>query len=125
MLRRNRLIIILAIAVLVLLIVVIVGKKKGWIGGAKATEVSVEKVDKRDITERVSASGKIYPEVDVKISPDVSGEIIELKVEEGDSVKAGDLLAKIKPDIYQAILDRAVAALNTAKANLLQSKAIM
>lgn len=120
--RNNRLIIFLVAIVAVLLIVLLVGKKQGWIGGGKATEVSAETVSKKNITERVSASGKIYPQVDVKMSPDVSGEITELYVKEGDSVKAGDLLAKIKPDIYQAILDRAIAALNTAKANSLQSQ---
>jgi HlyD family secretion protein len=120
--RNNRLIIFLVAIVAVLLVVLLVGKKQGWIGGGKATEVSAETVSKKNITERVSASGKIYPQVDVKMSPDVSGEITELYVKEGDSVKAGDLLAKIKPDIYQAILDRAIAALNTAKANSLQSQ---
>ena len=121
--RNNRLIIFLVLIVVVLIIVLVIGKKQGWIGGAKATQVSAEKASKKNITERVSASGKIFPKLDIKLSPDVSGEIIELPIQEGDSVKAGDLLVKIKPDIYQAILDRAVAALNTAKANALQSKA--
>ncbi|HYV95540.1 MAG TPA: efflux RND transporter periplasmic adaptor subunit [Chitinophagales bacterium] len=120
---RNRLVIILIIVAVVLVIVLIVGKKRGWIGGGTVTEVSVEKVSKRNITERVSASGKIYPHLDVKISPDVSGEIVELYVEEGDSVKAGQVLAKIKPDIYQAMYERAVAAQNTSQANYLQAKA--
>jgi HlyD family secretion protein len=109
----------------VLLIVLLIGKQQGWIGGAKAMEVSVEAVSRKDIVERVSASGKIYPQLDVKLSPDVSGEITELYVEEGDSVKAGMVLAKIKPDIYQAILDRSIAALNTAKSNSLQSQAAL
>lgn len=108
-----------------LLIVLLIGKQQGWIGGAKAMEVSAEAVSRKDIVERVSASGKIYPQLDVKLSPDVSGEITELYVEEGDSVKAGMVLAKIKPDIYQAILDRSIAALNTAKSNSLQSQAAL
>lgn len=120
---RNRLVVILIIVAVVLVIILIVGKKKGWVGGGSATEVSVEKVSKRNIIERVSASGKIYPHLDVKISPDVSGEIVELYVQEGDSVVAGQMLAKIKPDIYQAMLERAVAAQNTAQANYLQAKA--
>ena len=86
-------------------------------------EVSVEKVSHKSIVERVSASGKIYPQRDVSLSPDVSGEVVELYVKEGDSVIAGQQLAKIKPDIYQAMYDRAVAALNTSKANYLQAKA--
>ena len=108
-----------------LLIVLLIGKQQGWIGGAKAMEVSAEAVSHKDIVERVSASGKIYPQLDVKLSPDVSGEITELYVEEGDSVKAGMVLAKIKPDIYQAILDRSIAALNTARSNSLQSQAAL
>ncbi len=123
MFRKNRLLVFLIAIVAILLIVLVVGKKQGWIGKGKAMEVSAEKISKRTIIERVSASGKIYPQLDVKISPDVSGEVTELYVREGDSVKQGMLLAKIKPDIYKAILDRAIAALNTAKANALQAKA--
>ncbi|MBA3649021.1 MAG: efflux RND transporter periplasmic adaptor subunit [Chitinophagales bacterium] len=123
MFRKNRLLIIIAAIAIILVIVLIVGKKQGWVGGGNATDVSVEKVSRRTIIEKVSASGKIYPQVEVKLSPDVSGEITQLNVEEGDSVKEGQLLAKIKPDIYQAELDRAVAAMNTAKANYLQAKA--
>lgn len=97
-------------------------KKAGWIGGAEKKLVATEKVEKRDIIEIVSASGKIQPEVEVKISPDVSGEIVELHVKEGDRVKKGQLLAKILPDIYQSYLDRANAALNSSKANLENAK---
>ena len=120
---RNRLVLILLFVAVVLVIFLVVGKKKGWIGGGKATEVSVEKVSKKTITERISASGKIYPHLDVKISPDVSGEIVELYVNEGDSVVTGKVLAKIKPDIYQAMYERSVAAQNTSQANYLQAKA--
>lgn len=125
MFKNNRLLIFLIAVVAVLMIVLLIGKKQGWIGGSKATEVSVEAISRKDITERVSASGKIYPELDVKLSPDVSGEVTELFVKEGDSVHAGMVLAKIKPDIYQAILDRSVAALNTARSNSLQSQAAL
>ena len=125
MFKKNRLIIILVIVAVVLVGVLLIGKKQGWIGGSKALEVSVEKVSRRSIVERVSASGKIYPQRDVKLSPDVSGEVVELYVTEGDSVVAGQPLAKIKPDIYQAILDRARAALNTSKANHLQAKSAL
>jgi HlyD family secretion protein len=122
---KNRLVIILLIVAVVLVVVLVVGKNQGWIGSSKAQEVSIEKASPRTIIERVSASGKIYPQRDVKLSPDVSGEVVELYVNEGDSVVAGQPLAKIKPDIYVAILDRARAALNTAKANHLQAKATL
>ncbi|MGB3075959.1 MAG: efflux RND transporter periplasmic adaptor subunit [Chitinophagales bacterium] len=125
MFKKNRVLYILIAIALILVIVLLVGKKQGWIGGSKGTEVSVETVSHKEITERVSASGKIYPELDVKLSPDVSGEVTELYIKEGDSVKAGMVLAKIKPDIYQAILDRSVAALNTSKSNSLQSQAAL
>ncbi|MEO6166211.1 MAG: efflux RND transporter periplasmic adaptor subunit [Chitinophagales bacterium] len=125
MFKKNRILILLIAIVIILLIVLLVGKKQGWIGGSKATEVSAEMVSHKDIVERVSASGKIYPQLDVKLSPDVSGEVTELYVKEGDSVKSGIVLAKIKPDIYQAILDRSIAALNTSKSNSLQSQAAL
>ena len=98
-------------------------KKAGWIGGDDATEIELAKVSKKNITEMVSASGKVQPEMEVKISPDVSGEIIELFVKEGDSVSKGQILVKIRPDNYQSLLEQAEAAVNTQKANLLQSKA--
>lgn len=108
----------LIIVVVVLIILAIIGKKAGWFGKVELTRVSTEKVMRRTITEVVSASGKIQPEVEVKISADVSGEIVELHVREGDQVSKGQLLAKINPDIYTSMLERMSAALNTAKANL-------
>lgn len=89
----------------------------------KSVKVAVEKADKRNIMESVSANGKIQPEVEVKISSDVSGEIVELFVKEGDQVKKGDLLCKINPLIYESNSSRMVATLNGAKANLSNSKA--
>ena len=77
----------LAIVVVVLIVFAVIGKKAGWFGGQDKKQVVAEQVAKRDITEVVSASGKIQPEVEVKISPDVSGEIVELNVKEGDRVK--------------------------------------
>lgn len=112
----------LIIVMVVIILFAIIGKKAGWIGGVETTKVAVEKAKKRDLVEIVSASGKIEPEVEVKISPDVSGEIVELNIKEGDRVKKGDLLVKILPDIYQSYLDRAVAALNSYKANLESSR---
>lgn len=89
----------------------------------KAIMVTTETAQKRNIIEAVSANGKIQPEVEVKISSDVSGEIIELFVKEGDQVKRGDILCKINPLIYESNLSRMEATLNGAKANLANSKA--
>ena len=121
--KKKNIIVYLSALVVVLLIVLVIGKKKGWFGGTKAEEVAVEKVEKRNIVETVSASGKIQPEIEVKISPDVSGEIIGLYVKEGDKVKKGQLLVKIRPDVYESYRDRAAAALNNSKANLSNAEA--
>ena len=86
-------------------------------------EIETSKSEMRTIRETVSASGRIYPEVEVIISSDVSGEIVELYVEEGDSVVAGQLLLKIDPEVYVSAVDRGVANLNTAKAQLAMSRA--
>ncbi|HVY73893.1 MAG TPA: efflux RND transporter periplasmic adaptor subunit [Puia sp.] len=90
--------VIISLVVIVLLLVIL--KKAGVIGKQEGVEVSMEKVQYHSITEIVTASGKIYPETEVKMSSDVSGEIVELNVEEGDSVKKGQQLAKIYADIY-------------------------
>lgn len=121
--RSNRLLILAGTAVVVLLLVVIVGKKAGWIGRETGVKVFAAKVVRQTITETVTANGKIQPEVEVKISSDVSGEITGLYVKEGDSVKAGQLLARIDPELYQSALDRSEAALNSSKASLANSKA--
>lgn len=92
-------------------------------GGDEGIEVSIEETSFRDITESVSASGKIQPEVEVKIQSEVSGLIIELPVKEGDEVQKGQVLVKINPDVYTAALSRAEAALNSAKSNLSSAKA--
>ncbi|HEU4576307.1 MAG TPA: efflux RND transporter periplasmic adaptor subunit [Chitinophagaceae bacterium] len=101
---------------LVVLIVVLVGVKLIAGNGNDGTNVSVEKAERRTIIETVNASGQIYPEVEVKISPDISGEITELNVEEGDSVKKGQVLARIYADIYATQRDQAAAAVNQQKA---------
>lgn len=111
------------ISAAILIVILSIAKGKGWIGSGDVIQVNTESAKKRNITEIVSASGKVQPEIEVKISPDVSGEVVELNVKEGDQVKKGDLLAKIKPDIYLSSLDRMVAALNAQKANLANSKA--
>ena len=101
----------------------IAAKQLGYIGKVKPTEVEFSKAEKKDIIERVSASGKVQPEVEVKISPEVSGEIIGLYVQEGDSVKQGQILVKIRPNNYEAFLSRAQAAVNSSKADVERSKA--
>ncbi|MGM0580211.1 MAG: efflux RND transporter periplasmic adaptor subunit [Bacteroidota bacterium] len=109
--------------VIVLIIAAIIGKKSGVIGQPPSTPVEVEEVKKRTIIEKVNASGTVQPVVEVKLSPDVAGEITELAVEEGDPVKKDDLLVKIRPDNFQSALERARANLNQQKASLAQAEA--
>jgi HlyD family secretion protein len=116
--KNNRILLLLVAVVIVLLVAAVIAKKKGLVGGAPALKVAVEEVAKRDIIETVSASGKIQSESEVIISPDVSGEIMELPVKEGDRVEEGQLLVKIDPDIQQSNVERLEAAMNTSKANL-------
>lgn len=121
--KKSRLIPILIGVLVLLLIVIVVAKKQGWIGQEEGTEVVLAAAKPADIVEKVSASGKVQPETEVKISPDVSGEIIELNVEEGDSVVKGQLLLRIRPDNYQSMVDAQQASVNTMRANLAQAKA--
>jgi len=100
-------------------------KKMEWIGKVEPTEVEFTKTSRSTIIEKVSASGKIQPEVEVKLSPDVSGEIVSLNVAEGDSVVTGQELLKIRPDNYVSLLARAEAQMNATKANMEQSKAVL
>ena len=90
---------------IVLVVALIVMAKAGVFGKDEGIKVSAEKATKRDITEIVTASGKVFPEVEVKVSPDISGEIVELDVQEGDTVKRGQVLAKIYADIYASHAD--------------------
>lgn len=121
--RGRNLIIVLSIITLLLMGGLVFAKQKGWVGQERFTKVAVEEVKTRTITEIVSASGKIYPEVEVKVASDVSGEILQLSIEEGDSVKKGALLAKVEPDIYNTAVERAEASVNSAKSNMANSKA--
>jgi HlyD family secretion protein len=100
-------------------------KKMEWIGKVEPTEVEFAQVVRGTIVEKVSASGKIQPEVEVKVSPDVSGEIVSLNVAEGDSVVAGQEILKIRPDNYVSLLARAEAQVNAQKAGSEQSKAVL
>ena len=89
----------LGVGIFILAVIMLIGILTGIIKTENVLKVEIEVAEKRTITETVSASGKIQPEVEVKISPDVSGEIVELLIKEGDRVSKGDLLIKIKPDI--------------------------
>lgn len=121
--KSNKLLKILVPVAVVLIIFAIIGKNAGWFGKAVTVKVAVEKADKRSLTETITANGKIQPEKEVKISPDVSGEIVELTVKEGDHVEKGQLLCRIKPDTYISQKDRSLAAISSAKARQAQSEA--
>ncbi len=113
--------IIISLAAIIVLLVIL--KKAGLIGKDEGIKVTAEKVAKRTIVETVNASGKIYPEVEVKMSPDISGEIVELNVKEGDSVKKGQVLARIYGDIYATQRDQAAAIVNQQEAQLANTTA--
>lgn len=121
--KSNKLLYYLLGAVGVIIIFAVIARSAGWVGGEKEVEVEFAKVKRAPIIEKVSASGEIQPEVEVKLSPDVAGEIIELNVQEGDSVAQGFLLVKIRPDNFISALDRTRANLNQQMANLSQAKA--
>jgi HlyD family secretion protein len=119
--RRKRYIIFGSIGLILLGIIVsfILSKRE------KPIPVTTEKAVRKTILQTVSATGKVQPETEVKISPEVAGEIIELPVEDGMSIKKGDLLVKIKPDSYKALLEQQEAAISSARATNLQQKASM
>src|SRR5690606_12948803 len=106
------------IGAVILVVLVIIANKMGWIGQGDVIKVATEKAAKRTVNEQVSASGKIHPEVEVKLSSEVSGEIVELTIKEGDVVTKGQVLCRIRPDILQSGYDRAVASLNAQRASL-------
>jgi HlyD family secretion protein len=111
------------IVVAIIIVFLAIAKGAGWIGSKKNIEVSIEEASFRDIVETVSCNGSIFPVTELRISADVSGEIIEQYVVEGQQVKQGELLLVINPDLIQAARDRASAALSQTKANLATSKA--
>ena len=121
--KRNRLYWIIGIVAVLALIILATGKKKGWFGDGTEIKVTTEAAIVRSITETVSANGKIQPETEVKITPYISGEIVELYVNEGDEVSEGELLAVVDPELYVTAQARAVASLNTYKANEANAKA--
>ncbi|MEW5674835.1 efflux RND transporter periplasmic adaptor subunit [Flavobacterium enshiense] len=121
MTKRTKYLVVGAVGLIILLLVL---SKAGVLGKKdEGKEVEVAKTDAITIVETVSATGKIQPEVEVKISSEVSGEIIDLPIKEGQNVKKGDLLVKINPDIYVSGVNRTVASLSTTKAGLNQADA--
>lgn len=119
----NKFLIFLGVLAVAAVIAAVVGRKQGWFGGEKATKVTAEAVTKRNIIQTVTANGKIYPEKEVKISSDVSGEIVQLFFKEGDGIKNGDLIARIKPDSYNTAVTQVEASYKGALANLESAKA--
>lgn len=110
-----------AVFIVVLLIIL---SKAGVLGNKdEGKEVETEVVKEITLTETVSATGKVQPEIEVKISSEVSGEIIELPIKEGQAIKKGDLLVRINPDLYESGVSRSSASLSTARAGLSQSEA--
>lgn len=118
--KNRRLLVFGLLALIAILIALALLKAKNRETG---TEVTIETVEKRTITELVSASGRIFPKTEVKISSDVSGEIVELYIQEGDSVKQGQLLARVDPEAVQSQVERATANVNSAKAQLANARA--
>jgi HlyD family secretion protein len=112
----NKKLIWIIVSLVVIILAFVILKKAGVIGKEEGIKVSVEKAGKHAIIETVTASGKIYPETEVKLSSDISGQIVELNVEEGDSVKKGQLLAKIFADIYSNQKNQAAAQVNQQEA---------
>jgi HlyD family secretion protein len=121
--KNNKILKFLLAAVVVLILFAVIGKKAGWFGKALTIKVAVESAEKRTIVETITANGKIQPEKEVKISPDVSGEIVELTVKEGDHVEKGQLLLRIKPDNYISQRDRSLAEISSAQARRAQAEA--
>lgn len=116
---------IIIISVIVLIVLLVVAKRYGLLGREPLDKVTVEQPKERTITELITASGKIQPEVEVKIAPEVSGEIIDLPFQEGDYVNKGDLIVRIKPDTYVSAKERAEAAVNSSKSQLMQAEAAL
>ncbi len=118
--KRTRWILISAGALLVILTLL---STMGVFGKAEGIKVTTETVEKRTIIEVVNASGKVYPEVEVKVSPDISGEITQLEVQEGDTVKRGQLLARIYADIYSLQRDQAASGVAQSQAQVASTQA--
>jgi HlyD family secretion protein len=114
--KKNRLLIGMGVLLVLLIAGAIIAKKAGWIGSGNEAQVASEKPARRNIIEEVAASGKIHPLTELKLSSEVSGEVIELNVAEGDSVRKGKLLCVINPSIYEAIVSQSEASLSQLRA---------
>lgn len=123
--KSNKTIYIILSVLGVAIVFVVIASMAGWIGKPRQIEVDLAKASKTTIVEKVSASGTVQPVTEVKLAPEVSGEIIELNVEDGDAVKAGKLLVKIRPDQQLSALERIEAGLNQQKANVKSSEAAL
>ncbi|MEP6682987.1 MAG: efflux RND transporter periplasmic adaptor subunit [Parafilimonas sp.] len=108
---------------LILIVLLIILSKAGVLGKDEGTKVTAEKAIKRNITETVTATGKVFPEIEVKVSPDISGEVVELNVAEGDTVHKGEVVAKIYADIYSSQRDQAAAVVAQSQAQVSNSQA--
>src|SRR5216110_470350 len=117
---RKRLFLLLALAVVIVLALggMIAARKR-----EKPIPVTTDKAFRKSVTQLVTATGKIQPEIEVKIAPEVSGEIVEIPVKEGQSVRKGQLLLRIKPDQYQAQVESQMAALNGARSAIVRNQA--
>lgn len=123
---KKKTLILVLVGFIILILLLIVGKKAGWIGSnGQFKEVEVSKIVPIDIVETVAATGKIQPEIEVMLSSEVSGEIIELPIKEGQQVEKGDLLVRINPDLIQSALTQAQAGLQNARAQLSQATATL
>jgi HlyD family secretion protein len=111
------------VLVVIIIIVLVSGKKLGWFGKDYEINIATKVVESKTITEQITANGKVQPETEVKISPDVSGEIIDLPIVEGAEVKKGQLLMVIKPDMYVQAYNRALASLSSSQARQAQADA--
>ncbi|MCI4651001.1 efflux RND transporter periplasmic adaptor subunit [Phaeodactylibacter sp.] len=118
--KRSNTIIFALIGLIAILVAVVIWRNQSKPKGEK---VITEQAEKRTIVEEVSASGKVFPQTEVKISSDVSGEIVDLLIEEGDSVVSGQLLARIDPDAFESQVERGAASVNSAKAQLANARA--
>jgi len=109
----------------VLIVLLAVAKFSGLIGGSKAEKVTVEKAGEKNVIETVTASGKVQPETEVKLSSEVSGEVTELLVKEGDRVKKGQLLIKVRPDVLKSGYDRAIASNSSQRASVAAAQQVL
>ncbi|MDC1325531.1 biotin/lipoyl-binding protein, partial [Ulvibacter sp.] len=123
---KKKTLIWIVVTTILLIALLLFGSNAGWFGKkGKFKKVEITKIELLDITETVAATGKIQPEVEVKLSSEVSGEIIELPIKEGQQVEKGDLLVKINPDLVLSRLNQSQAGLQTVKAQLAQAEAAL